>query len=114
MAWVRIEDTFPEHPKVLGLSADAFRLYVIGLCYASRYLTDGFVPALIVVRSPRLVSELVDAGLWAPTGDDDGYAIHDYLVYQPSRVEVEERRKAQSEAGRRGAERRWGRDGGTP
>ena len=41
MSWVRIEDRFALHPKVVGLSDGAFRLYVSGLCYANLYHTDG-------------------------------------------------------------------------
>ena len=72
MTWVRIDDTFPEHPKVVGLSAVAFRLHVAAICYASRNLTDGFIP-LGAVRTlpggtPNRVKELADAGLWITDG----------------------------------------------
>ena len=43
MSWVRLDDNFPNHPKVVGLSDQAFRLYISGLCYASHYLTDGLI-----------------------------------------------------------------------
>lgn len=40
-------------------------------------------------RRRRLVKRLVDAGLWHET--PDGYAVNDYLEYQPERSELEER-----------------------
>jgi hypothetical protein len=41
MSWVRLDDSFPEHPKVIALTDAAFRAHVRGLCYAGRFLTDG-------------------------------------------------------------------------
>jgi hypothetical protein len=109
MPWVRIEDNFPEHSKVLGLSDAAFRLHIHALCYAARQLTDGVIPRVWLTGGkgravPKAVSQIVDAGLWDTDGDD--YRIHDYLVYQPSRTDVEANRDRLSliraESGRRG------------
>src|SRR5881396_3569688 len=97
MAWVRIEDTFPEHPKIQTLSADCFRLYVTALCYANRNLTDGHLPD-VAVRSmggpqhKRLARSLVLAGLWQPVRG--GYTIHDFLEFQPTRAIVLKRRES--------------------
>ena len=66
MAWVRIDDSFPDHPKVIGLSDKAFRLYITALCYSNRYLTDGILP-LNTVKSfanSRHISSLVASNLW--------------------------------------------------
>ena len=66
MAWVRIDDNFPEHPKVIGLSDKAFRLYITALCYSNRYLTDGILP-LNTVKSfanSRHISSLIASNLW--------------------------------------------------
>ncbi len=106
MSWVRFEDNFSEHPKVLAVSDAAFRLHVRAVSYCSRLLTDGWVTrAALCSLKPgrwgeRLANELVAATLWEARGD--GYAIHDYLHYQPSRQQVEAIRKQRSEAGRRG------------
>ena len=45
MAWVRIHDDAMSHPKIVGLSDKAFRLWIWGLSYAQRHLTDGCVTA---------------------------------------------------------------------
>src|SRR5690606_35902458 len=89
MSWVRIDDHFPDHPKIamLGsLGPVAGWLHVAALCYCARYLTDGFIPAGQVMRladfGPRvratdLAERLVAVGLWDHR--DGGYSIHDYL-----------------------------------
>lgn len=109
MTWVRIDDGFSEHPKVLGLSDAAFRLHVHALCYVARALTDGRIPRVWLTggksrKVPKAVTELVDARVWDESGED--FHVHDYLSYQPSRDEVEERRAAKSraraDAGRQG------------
>jgi hypothetical protein len=98
MSWVKLDDQFPEHRKVGGLSDLAFRLNVSAICYCARQLTNGFVAKDMVGRlAPRVrgshVQELINADLWSPvTG---GWQIHDYLEYNPSRAEVMERREAE-------------------
>ncbi len=115
MVWVQIDDAFDEHPKVSRLGDAAFRAFVEGLCYCNRNLTDGRINRGIArLRGwTRRARELVEAGLWE--ADADGWLIHDYPQYQPSREEVlairEERHEARSRAGRMGAAARWQRDG---
>lgn len=97
MPWVRIEDTFPEHPKVQTLSSDAFRLYVTALCYANRNLTDGYLPGIAVQamggsHHKKYAQALVMAGLWEVARG--GFAVHDYLAFQPTRESVLKRRAA--------------------
>jgi hypothetical protein len=90
--WLRLDDAFVEHPKVIGLSDLAFRLHIKGLCYSSRYLTDGHVPET-AVKDSKLTKELTRSGLWAKA--EGGWLIHDFLEYNPSREQVlEDRRRA--------------------
>lgn len=103
MTWLRIDDGFPYHPKVLNLSDRAFRAHVTAMCHAARYLTDGAVTP--GVTGKRETDELVKAGLWHKT--EDGWAINDYLEYNPSRAEVEAERERRSSAGKRAADARW-------
>ena len=100
MTWVRLDDQFAEDDAVADLSDRAFRLHVIALCYSSRRSTDGRLDkrAVTVVsavltsgRSARWVQELVSAGLWLANGDGS-YEIKNFLKYNPSAAEVEERR----------------------
>lgn len=116
MAWVRLDDGFPEHPKVARAGDLAAWLYVCGLTYANRQATDGFIPASIVPRltglkNPLVLAKrLVEVDLWE-RADDDGYRIHDYLDYQPSSDRV--RRERNANAARQDAWRQR-RNGVTP
>ena len=99
MAWVKLDDTFPEHPKVLAAGPLAGWLHVCAIAYCNRNLTDGHVPGAVARRladvpSPqRHIDALVDQGLWLEDGPD--YLLHDYLEYQPSKAKVlEERERA--------------------
>lgn len=102
--WLRIDDVFPEHPKIIGLTDKAFRMHLTGMCYAARYQTDGSVPKGIASRwGTATVRELVSAGLWEAVGD--AYEIHDYLDYNPSRVEIDRVSQKKAKAGRKGGRR---------
>src|SRR3990167_6982329 len=117
MPWVRLDDQFPNHPKVVGVGPLGIALQVAGLCYSNRYLTDGLIPAAAV---PTLidfseldehafngrggvcwiaVGKLVSAGLWEEA--PGGYTIHDYLTYQASRSQVLKEREDARERKRR-------------
>ena len=43
--WVRLDDDFPQHPKVVQAGPLGFVMHVSGICYSNRYLTDGFIPS---------------------------------------------------------------------
>ena len=98
MTWVRIDESFPEHPKVSAAGGDAAWLHVCAMCYCNRFLTDGFVPTSVLARlSDRkrptaLAAKLVEVGIWDVT--DNGWQIHDFLAYQPSKEKVENDRES--------------------
>lgn len=98
MSWVRLDDQFTDHPKIVQAGPLAGWLYICGLTYANRYLTDGRIPAAQVRRladvdgADELAARLVAAGLWEVV--DGGYQIHDYLEYQPSADTVRKEREA--------------------
>ena len=107
MGWVKLSDDFMHHPKVLQVGPNGIALYVAGLCYCNRYLTDGKIPAAAI---PTLVDftsalgdedgpdansaqvaegvaqSLVDAGLWHRL--TRAYRVHDFDQYQPLRAKV--------------------------
>jgi hypothetical protein len=101
MAWVRLDDAFPEHPKVIEVGGDAAWLHVCALAYCNRNLTDGKItegalPRLSDRRHPaKLARLLVAVGLWDET--DGGWVIHDYLDFQPSKAKVDAERRAARE-----------------
>src|SRR5689334_23204219 len=99
MVWTKIPDAFPRDPKIVGLTDAAFRAHVTVLCYCGEQLTNGEV-ALAAIKvlgiRPKAMKDLVSAGLYDEVTDDDdklvGWLVRDYLLNQPSREEVEERR----------------------
>ena len=116
MGWVRIDDMFYSHPKVLAAGNAAVGLWVRALAYANAYLTDGHINAetlRTLGATRRYATTLVKAGLWEPNGN--GWDIHDFADYQESREEIETRRadlsRKRSDAGRLGAQKRWHGDG---
>lgn len=100
MGWVRIDDSFYDHPKLIGLDACEIGLWVVMLAWSNRYMTDGYLPAAAVKRFQHELEpeRLVTAGLW--TEETDGYRIHDYLDYQPSAESQKERREKDKERAR--------------
>ena len=116
MAWVRLDDQFPDHPKVAGLSNDAFCLHITALCWTAKQQTDGRLPCVLLKRlawrchDPAMaLAELVASGVWDEDGDA-GWTIHDYLDYNPSKSELEALADTRSAAGKAGAAARWGKD----
>ena len=96
MPWIRIDDHAPEHPKMLRAGASACWLWVCGLAYCSRHLTDGEIPAealltLGISKAGDAAGRLVHERLWDEI--PGGYRVHDYHDYQPSKAQVSERRK---------------------
>ncbi len=97
MTWARLDDQFPDHPKVDPLSDLAFRIHVAAICHSARYLTDGFIAQERVSRlapryKPAAVSELEAAKLWEVVAG--GWHIHDYTDFNPSAEEVARTREA--------------------
>ena len=112
MTWVNLDDQMPGHPKIISLSDGAFRLHVSGIAYCNRFLTDGIIRVEAIVQlMPRYrrsyLDELVQRMVWMEIMAATVYEIHDYLDWNKSKAEVEERRKARAEGGRKGAHRRW-------
>jgi hypothetical protein len=105
MTWIKIDDTFPNHPKIVGLTDKAFRVHISGLCYCGTYLTDGYVPMTIAGRlaleDMSVIAELVNAGLWRDKVQENGFYIHDYLAHQTSKQQVEDKREALRERQKR-------------
>ncbi len=114
MTWSKLDDNIFDHPKMLKAGEDAANLYVRGLVYCNRYLTDGHIPAEALVtlsrkrEAARYSADLVRVGLWE-THHDGGWTVHDFHDHNPTAAEVAEKRAAiaakRSEAGKRGGKR---------
>lgn len=114
MPWLRLDDKFTMHPKVVVLSAGAFRLHIAGLCYCARFLTDGRIPPdahrlLVPAYRPSHLAELTKE-LWREE-QDRSHWIHDYLDYNPSARDTElyeaTRHDTRSVLGTKGNHVRW-------
>jgi hypothetical protein len=98
VTWVKLDDQFPHHPRVVQAGDMAAWLYVSGLCYAGQFLTDGVIPKGQLRRLTNLhkpekeAGKLVEAGLWHDK--DDHYEIHDYHQWNPPAAKVKAKREA--------------------
>jgi hypothetical protein len=118
--YVKVHDGLPDHPKIIEAGGEAGWLYICGLAYASRQLTDGVISKRLVRRltdgsNPEAsASALLRVGLWhegehdcpsCPPAAPDAYVIHDYLDHQRSASEVADLRAKRAAAGQRGGKR---------
>lgn len=120
LPWVKLDDGFDDHEKVVellgdagerdlsGLSLEELRelasqllglgaigLHTLALTYSGRRLTDGTVSKQLPRRfgaPPIAVDLLVEHDLWEQRAG--GWQIHDYLDYNPSKEKVEAEREA--------------------
>lgn len=110
--WFKVDDAFFSNPKTAMLSDGATALWLRSGSWSAQQLTGGFIPARMVPMfrgSDDSVRELCDVGLWERDDERDGYWFHDWSDYQPDAEEVDALRRKRSEAGKRGANRRWSR-----
>jgi hypothetical protein len=125
MSWLKIDDGFEDHPKVVGLSDGAHRLWMRAACWCRKphnsRSAPGFVPSSMlhdicrgrVKKSVlvKLTTELVTAtgggmfefGLWEVV--DGGWQFHDWSSYQPENSQQESMSRSESarKAGQRSA-----------
>jgi hypothetical protein len=101
MPWARLEDSYFTHRKVADLSKDAKLLDLAAIAFSARELRDGelsrsdvrVIAAQVDVEDVFAVADqLVAAERWGKT--ENGYIIHDYLKYNPSREQVLKEREA--------------------
>ncbi len=109
--WFKVDNSIVEHPKFVGLTADAWCLWIHAAAYASRNLTDGLIPTAMLPRlapiknATRIAAELVAAGVWEKA--DSGWVIHDWGEHQVSASDVHAVRKSRTESGSIGNHKRW-------
>lgn len=113
--WVKVDDRFPEHPKVVaaGMKLGPYgegrvlALWLHGMCYCNRNYTDGWLEATTIAtwmridRKPLEVAEAMaqpvrdKAGLLVKEGEGDlaRFRFHDYEVHNPTLEEAIERKE---------------------
>lgn len=130
MPWIKVDDHFDEHPKLAAAGPLAWPLWLAGLAYCNRNLTDGFIPwsvattlvswefldaegpVRVYIGSREMVSEegavtaeyvislLLGAGLWDEA--KGGYRVHDFDHYQPTKAVIVAERAKKVAAGSAG------------
>lgn len=111
--WLKLDDGFATHPKILKAGPLALALQVRAICYASHHQTDGYIPTealpYLTVNLewlPEYWTELmVLHGLWEPR--EHGYYVHDYLEWNVSKRQLLASKKQKSLAGKKGMKTRW-------
>jgi hypothetical protein len=109
--WVKLDDRIADHPKFFDAGrhlgrhgiARAFAVYVAGIAYANKHLTDGFlsesaVKAFKIDRNPCEIASVLsfaDVGLWEAV--PGGWRIHDYHDHNPKAQEVKDKQAADRE-----------------
>lgn len=106
MGWFKNDDSLHAHRKTRKAGLEAMGLWVVAGTWSSSQNTEGFVPGWFVDTWPRgqaLAKKLVGAGFWDTDTDsgEDGWRFHDWLDYNFSQEEVDEKRKAAAERQRK-------------
>jgi hypothetical protein len=139
MSWSRFDDLYDDHPKVMAAThsnALAAALHPQAITAASRRESDGLVdPFWLLARAPdkrkrtealavlvrlRLFDVIPAGETWAGEDDkghrvvigpfeEDRHIVHDYLDYNPSSAQLQERRRLDAE--RKASGRRKDSDG---
>lgn len=84
MSWLRIDDGFAQHPKIVQLTPKDRWTWLELLCYCARYRTGGRIPAGIaeVVRgtTPAFLARCENLRLLEKAADGD-FQVHDWQIY---------------------------------
>ncbi len=110
--WIKLDDGFATHPKILRVGIQGTILQIRALCYASQNKTDGFIPVqaipILTTDLSITMSVMLDVKLWDVC--EGGYQIHGYLRWNMSREEYRSMKEKLSKAGKKGMKSRWSRD----
>lgn len=119
MPWFRLDDEGAFHAKVLDAGNEAYGAWVRAGQWCSQRRTDGFIPfATAHTIAPAKIWKRLEAAkgtsivglIEAIEPSLGGYQIHDFVVYNPTSEETDDRRKQisekRAEAGRASAKRR--------
>jgi hypothetical protein len=111
MPWVKLDDHWMDHPKIARAGRDARDMWLASLTWCARHLTDGAFPAemipcfavtagIDVANCQTLARRLLEVCLWDAT--DNGYVVHDYLDYNPTKEQSIATSDARKSSGRAG------------
>lgn len=111
--WVRLDDSFATHHKLIAAGPLAMALQVRAICYARHQRTDGWIPTPVI---PSLIFDLPTDRDWPAymqqhhlwdRRDDGEYEVHDFLDWNPSTKELDLVKERQAKGGKKGMKSRW-------
>lgn len=87
MGWLRLDDGFADHRKLVALKTDQRRwTWLRLLIYTARYRTPiipGDIGDVVAGATPKFLGDCRKIGL-LDDGEDGDYLVHDWYDYQPS------------------------------
>jgi len=111
MTWSRFDDAARKHPKALMAGNEAWALWCASIMYCNQYSTDGFVPDValatevlpcpIAPKKAKALAQRLSQAKVSPDGkamfsrDEKrgGWIVNDFLDWNPSKFQVESKRK---------------------
>lgn len=84
MSWLRLDDGYDTHPKLLELTEQQRWRWTRVLIHCARHQTQGHVKASVLreLGLARAVQQLLHLGLLESNGDA-GYLVHDWTAFNP-------------------------------
>jgi len=88
MSWLRLDDGFGDHPKILLLTRSERWTFVELLTYCAKHRTDGYFPTTIADSrrhvTPSFLEKCVDAGL-VDQAENGELRVHDWADFNPGK-----------------------------
>lgn len=113
MSWIKLDDQWMDHPKIIKAGRDARDIWLASITWCAKHLTDGYFPTELlpslavsagvpVANCQTFATTLLEVCLWDATSN--GYMVHDYLDYNPTKEQTEANRMARAAAGKAGGD----------
>ena len=87
MSWLRVDDGYDTHPKLLELTEQQRWRWTRVLIHCARHRTDGHVSVSVLreLGLGRSITQLVRVNLLHENGND-GYVVHDWRIYNADTI----------------------------
>ena len=111
MSWIKLDDQWMDHPKIIRAGRDARDMWLASITWCAKHLTDGvfpenLLPALAIsagvdiANVKQIARVLLGVCLWDAC--ENGYKVHDYLDYNPTKEQALANKEARKIAGSAG------------
>src|SRR3990172_9400260 len=110
MAWLRLDDGFPQHPKLDGWTSAQKWALVELFAYCARHRTEGHVPSDLSLLPRGITTKVLilaeEAG-FLDRGAEGLLTVHDWSVYNPSDPNAADRMRRWRERTPRVRKSKW-------